>query len=332
MQSQPMKERQHIAGFDFIRPIAAFSVVWIHGCAGSYWTSALNPLNDYAVPVFIAISMFLFAWQIIGKGKRNFGEMVVTRFKRLMIPFFIWTFIYLGIRIFKARFIHEPFEMDWVQIFLFKGSCYQLWFLPNLLYLSILFFPVLYIANRNRKLTNTILLLVVVIAAVVLWFTPADIREADWFTRHIMLYFVPSVVSAGIGMLFYVNFDSIRSGYGRNMRIIIPVAAILLFFAQLVFPHVLTGLAFVAVLFPWLLFQGNYSYPMMLPLARNSMGIYLIHGIFLEGFKSVMQLIHHPIKGLPLTLGSIIVTYLLSFLFSEILSRSEILKKYLMGN
>ncbi|WPQ65731.1 acyltransferase [Chitinophaga sancti] len=327
-----MNDRQHITGFDFIRPIAALSVVWIHGCAGSILTKRLNPLNAYAVPVFIAISMFLFAWQIIGKGRRNFREMLVTRIQRLMIPFFLWTLIYLGIRIFKARFIHEPFEMKWIETFVFKGSSYQLWYLPNLFYLSLLFFPLLNVAVRNRKIANVVIFFIVCISAIVLWYTPSDIKQADWFTRHILLYFVPSLISASIGMLFYINYEKVKEMYGTSLYILVPIWAVALFFAQLFMPHVLTGLAFVAVLFPLLLFQVNGSYPGMMALSRNSMGIYLIHGVFLEGIKTGMQLIHHPVQGLVLTLGSIIVTYLLSFGVSEILSKNDILRKYLMGN
>jgi len=312
-----MTARKYIPGFDFIRPIAAFSVVWIHGCAGSYWTRELNPLNNYAVPVFIAISMFLFT----GQSRRSFGEMAGTRFKRLMIPFFIWTIIYLGIRLFKAKFVHEPFEIDWVQTFLFKGSSYQLWYLPNLFYLMLIFFGIL----RYPK----IIPLITIAAAVILWFTPVDIREADWFTRHIMLYFIPSLVSSGIGILYALNYKKMEKHYNR---IIIPILCVTAFLAQYFIPHVLTGLLFVAVLFPFLLFQADIKYPFMMQLSKNSMGIYLIHGVFLEGIKTGMQLVHHPIKGLVLTLGSIIVTYILSFLVSDMLSKREVLRKYLMGN
>ncbi|SFE02884.1 Peptidoglycan/LPS O-acetylase OafA/YrhL, contains acyltransferase and SGNH-hydrolase domains [Chitinophaga sp. CF118] len=327
-----MTVRKYIPGFDFIRPIAAFSVVWIHGCAGSYWTRELNPLNNYAVPVFIAISLFLFATQVISKGQTDFGEMVVTRFKRLMIPFFIWTLIYLGIRLFKSKFIHEPFEIDWVQTFVFKGSSYQLWYLPNLFYLLLLFFGFLRMAGKHRGIANIVLSVMIIAVAVVLLYTPADIRTAPWFTRHIMLYFLPSLISSGIGMLYYINYNSIEKSYGNTARIIMPILCVVAFVAQWLIPHVLTGLIFVAILFPFLLFQANIQYPFMKQLSKNSMGIYLIHGVFLEGIKTAMQIVHHPIKGLALTLGSIIITYVLSFIVSDLLSRREVLRKYLMGN
>lgn len=327
-----MNDRQHIPGFDFIRPIAAFSVVWIHGRFGSSWTEKLNPLNAYAVPVFIAISMFLFAWQIIGKKRRNFRDMLLTRIQRLIIPFFLWTLIYLAIRLFKARVVHEPFEINWVETLVFKGSSYQLWYLPNLFYLCILFFPLLNVAVRNRKIASVVIGFIVLLSAVVLWYTPADISRADWLTRHLFLYFVPSLISASIGMLFYINYENVEEKYGTSLQILVPVWAITLFFAQLFVPHVLTGLAFVAVLFPLLLFQLNGSYPGMMALSRNSMGIYLVHGVLLEGIKTGMRLIHHPVQGLALTLGTIILTYLLSFGVSEVLSRNATLRKYLMGN
>ncbi|GAA3952837.1 acyltransferase family protein [Chitinophaga oryziterrae] len=327
-----MNVKKYIPGFDFIRPIAAFSVVWIHGCAGSYWTRELNPLNSYAVPVFIAISLFLFSTQVISKGQTDFGEMAGTRFKRLMIPFFLWTFIYLGIRMFKAKFIHEPLEIDWVQMFVFKGSSYQLWYLPNLFYLMLLFFGFLKIAARHSVFANIFLSVMIVVVAVILWYTPEDITTAPWFTRHIMLYFLPSLISSGIGMLYYINYDKIANSYGLAAKIIIPVLCVITFFAQYLLPNVLTGLLFVAVLFPFLLFQADFKYPFMKQLSKNSMGIYLIHGVFLEGIKTAMQITHHPIKGIVLTLGSIIITYILSFIVSEILSKSDVLRKYLMGN
>lgn len=316
-----MTVRKYIPGFDFIRPIAAFSVVWIHGCAGSYWTRELNALNNYAVPVFIAISMFLF----ISKRPADFGEMATTRFKRLMIPFFIWTLIYLVIRLFKSKMVHEPFEIDWIQTFVFKGSSYQLWYLPNLFYLMLLFYGLI----KHPRVAGVVLMVLIVVTAVVLWFTPADIRTAHWFTRHIMLYFLPSLISSGIGMLYYIYYNRAEKHYNK---VIVPILCVIAFAAQYFIPHVLTGLLFVAILFPFLLFQANFKYPFMMQLSKNSMGIYLIHGVFLEGIKTVMQIMHHPIKGLTLTLGSIIITYILSFIVSDILSRREVLRKYLMGN
>jgi peptidoglycan/LPS O-acetylase OafA/YrhL len=258
--------------------------------------------------------------------------MAGTRFKRLMIPFFLWTLIYLGIRVFKAKFIHEPLDIDWVQMFVFKGSSYQLWYLPNLFYLMLLFFGFLKIAARHRAFANIFLSVMIVAVVVILWYTPEDIKTAPWFTRHIMLYFLPSLISSGIGMLYYINYDRVANSYGVAAKIIIPVLCVITFFAQYLLPNVLTGLLFVAVLFPFLLFQVDFQYPFMKQLSKNSMGIYLIHGVFLEGIKTALQITHHPVKGIFMTLGSIIITYVLSFIVSELLSKSDVLRKYLMGN
>ena len=57
----------HINGFDYLRVIAAFSVVWIHGCHTNSTMSELNILNNYAVPVFILVSIYLFGVKYDGK-------------------------------------------------------------------------------------------------------------------------------------------------------------------------------------------------------------------------------------------------------------------------
>jgi peptidoglycan/LPS O-acetylase OafA/YrhL len=327
-----MNNKQYFKGFDVIRPIAAFSVIWIHGCGGSYWMRLLNPLNEYAVPVFIAISMFLFTRQMTGPKHLTFREVLITRFQRLMIPFFLWTFIYLLIRYVKSRYLHDPMETNWPSTLLFKGSSYQLWFLPNLFYLGLLFYVLLKYARQYVQQTTIILTAIIIIAGIILYNTPPDIRQAHWLLRHTILYFVPSLISASTGMLYYLHYERLRDVYGNTVKVGMAVLCIGMFIAQLLIPHVLISLLFVAVLLPVLLFQCNIEYPFMQQLSKNAMGIYLVHGVVLEGIKTGMQLSGRPLQGLLLTLGAVIITYVVSYFISDILSRFAVLRKYLMGN
>jgi len=330
---QPIvKDKLYVKGFDLIRPIAAFSVVWIHGCETNLWTKKLNGLNEYAVPVFIAISFFLFASQVAGGRLQSFNEMASARFKRLMIPFFIWTLIYLGIRYAKSVYMKEPFELSPVQMFLFKGSSYQLWYLPNLFYLFLIFFPFLKVAGQNVRKANLTLMTVVIIALVIIFSNNAGVQQADWFTKHLRLYFVPSLVSASIGMLYYLNYNTIKSRYDRTAQILVPILAGLLFIAQYFKPHLFVSFLFIGVLFAWVLYQVKVENRFMKRLSDNSMGIYLVHGIFLEGIKTGLGIAKHPVSGFLPTVLVIIVAYLLSFATSDIMSRNSILRKYFMGN
>ncbi|HEU4554236.1 MAG TPA: acyltransferase [Chitinophaga sp.] len=330
---QPIvKDKLYIRGFDLIRPIAAFSVVWIHGCETSFWTKRLNGLNEYAVPVFIAISFFLFTGQVLSGRLQHYREMAVARFKRLMIPFFIWTLIYLAIRYAKSMYLHEPFEVPLVSTFLFKGSSYQLWYLPNLFYLFLIFFPFLKVAGQNVRKANLTLMTVIIIALVIIFSNNAGVQEADWFTRHLRLYFVPSLVSASIGMLYYLNYNTIKSKYDGTARVLVPLLAALLFIAQYFQPHLFVSLLFIAVLFAWVLYQVNINSSFIKRLSDNSMGIYLVHGIFLEGIKTGLSVAKHPVSGFLPTVGLIVLVYALSFITSDVMSRNSTLRKYFMGN
>ncbi len=326
------KEKIYIKGFDLVRPIAAFSVVWIHGCETSIWTKRLNPLNEYAVPVFIAISFFLFAGQVLSGRLDSFKDMAMARFKRLMIPFFIWTLIYLAVRYAKAMFLHQPFEISPVETFLFRGSSYQLWYLPNLFYLFLLFFPFLKAARRDTRTASFALLTVIALAVMIIFSNNAAITQADWFTRHVRLYFVPSLVSAGIGMLYYLHYTSIQARYDKTAQSIAPLLAVGLFILQFFVPHLVVSLLFIAVLFAWLLFQAKTDSPFIKRLSDNSMGIYLVHGIFLEGIKTGLGIAKHPVSGFLPTVGLIVVVYILSYLTSALMSGNSVLRKYFMGN
>ncbi|GAA0543954.1 acyltransferase family protein [Chitinophaga japonensis] len=329
---QITKERLYVSGFDLVRPVAAFSVVWIHGCETSFWTKRLNGLNEYAVPVFIAISFFLFAGQVLSGRLQSFGEMAAVRFKRLMVPFFLWTLVYLGIRYAKAAYLHTPFEVSWMETFLFRGSSYQLWYLPNLFYLFLLFFPFLKVAKQHVRKANLTLATVIIIALVIIFSNNERITQADWFTRHVRLYFVPSLVSASIGMLYYINYDMLKERYDKAARILTPLLVLVLFVAQYFIPHLVVSLLFITVLFAWLLFQVRMENSFIKRLSANSMGIYLVHGIFLEGIKTGMNIVGHPVSGFAQTVGLIVGVYALSFLASEILSGNSFLRKYFMGN
>jgi len=330
---QPIvKDKLYVRGFDLIRPIAAFSVIWIHGCETSLWTKKLNALNEYAVPVFIAISFFLFAGQVVSGRLQHYGEMAAVRFKRLMIPFFIWTLIYLAIRYAKSAYLHVPFEVPLVSTFLFKGSSYQLWYLPNLFYLFLIFFPFLKIAGQNVRKANLTLMTVIIIAMVIIFSNNAGVQEADWFTKHLRLYFVPSLVSASIGMLYYLNYNTIKSRYDGTARVLTPILVALLFIAQYFKPHLFVSFLFIGVLFAWVLYQVKVDNRFIKRLSDNSMGIYLVHGIYMEGIKTGLGIAGHPVSGFAPTVGLIVLVYALSFVTSDIMSRNSALRKYFMGN
>ena len=50
---------KHISGFDYLRGLAAFAVVWIHASYTNDTLAYLSRVNTYAVPAFILMSIYL---------------------------------------------------------------------------------------------------------------------------------------------------------------------------------------------------------------------------------------------------------------------------------
>lgn len=50
---------KHISGFDYLRGLAAFSVVWIHASYTNNTLAYLSRVNTYTVPAFILMSIYL---------------------------------------------------------------------------------------------------------------------------------------------------------------------------------------------------------------------------------------------------------------------------------
>lgn len=104
-------KQQRLREFDFLRAFAALSVIAIHITAGFVQSSHLgylwNQAMRYAVPVFIILSGFLLYYVEIGRPKMSYTGFLQKRFKKILIPYLIWTFLYV---VFTNR--HEM--VDWI--------------------------------------------------------------------------------------------------------------------------------------------------------------------------------------------------------------------------
>ncbi|MCX7708285.1 MAG: acyltransferase [Clostridia bacterium] len=113
--------------FDFIRAVAALSVIAIHVTGIYVYSSraayAWNQAMRYAVPLFIILSGFLLAYSEVGKKNLSYSEFIQKRFKKIVIPYLIWTTIYV---LFNLRGHYKEAFSD---IYQFGGS-----FMKNILF------------------------------------------------------------------------------------------------------------------------------------------------------------------------------------------------------
>ena len=96
--------RQRMREMDFIRAISALSIVLIHITGVYTYTSRgayyINQLARFAVPVFILISGLLLP--LSGRdftGITGYLKFLSKRLKKLLMPYFIWSIIYILINI-----------------------------------------------------------------------------------------------------------------------------------------------------------------------------------------------------------------------------------------
>jgi Acyltransferase family len=145
-------------GIDCFRGLAAFAVVMIHAGgeiiyseSGSLqpdlWVKTLIQACQFAVPFFLATSFYFMVGKLL-KAPDQFSQTVFlsTRVTRLLIPYLLWSLIYLAFRAVKA--IQQPEGLaqlfqDPIFLIFFGGAGIHLYFLP-LLFTGSLVIPLLH--------------------------------------------------------------------------------------------------------------------------------------------------------------------------------------------
>ena len=162
-----MMKRQRLTGVDLFRGIAAYAVAVLHSgdettaTVVNYWAAEVRHFCGFAVPFFLATSFYL----IINKLYINGADYSLkSRMKRIVIPYFIWSIIYLFSRSVKFLISNKPEEFnklfsDPISIIFFGGAEVQLYFLPILLTGTILVRVAQYLLKNSIKVNIIFLLL-----------------------------------------------------------------------------------------------------------------------------------------------------------------------------
>lgn len=124
-----------------------------------YWTWNQCGLINIAMPMFVFISGYLFAF-LMGKGKYpTFGTLLKNKVKRLLLPSFVF-----GIIMMVATGDFHPFD-------LLRGGYWHLWFLPMLFWC----FIISYGAINKLRVNLYIFVLILVITFMFRFFPLSEI-------------------------------------------------------------------------------------------------------------------------------------------------------------
>jgi len=145
---------------DILRFTSILAVILIHtttrtlevnnlNVAALPWTLFLNQISRFAVPLFFMISGFVL--ELSNSNNANYFVYLKKRFSRIFIPYVFWSGIYY-------YFVYTKHNEDFLRALTTGSSSWQLYFIPSLLILYIIF-PLIhkFLKLLNNKWVLTIL-------------------------------------------------------------------------------------------------------------------------------------------------------------------------------
>ncbi|WP_053218140.1 acyltransferase [Virgibacillus senegalensis] len=163
MENDQIKQaspKKYFYELNFIRALACLCVVMVHVTANHYsingqtfnWaTLFLNQIARFGTPAFAIISGFLLYNQAINRGFK-LQKFVSSRFTKIVLPFVIWSIIYLIVRSYNFPWMQDGASIkEFVLYFLRGDSYYHLYFMIVVVQFYILF-PILQFATSKNWL------------------------------------------------------------------------------------------------------------------------------------------------------------------------------------
>lgn len=351
------KTDQRIHSFDFMRILAVCGVIMIHisadfvkdspvGSMNFLYGNLFNSLSRFAVPIFLMISGSLMLNQDKDLSTNKILKSALNIFSLLVA----WSLIYsIGYNIVKPIVFKDPISLSDFFDTLFNGH-YHLWYLFALVGLYALS-PILrfFIKRENATLIRNYLIFMVIVCFVVSFtneivniYTSTENIVSDYVSNFELNYIFEYLIYFILG--WYLNNIELS----KKARIAIYIGGII----GLVSTFVCAQIFFVpgaddtyfysndslnVFLYSVAVFVFIHSFfknrnltasRFVQQLSKLTFGVYLIHCIFLFGFK----LLFKNIAFAPLAMCAIFVTTVLaSFATVKIMSKIPVIKKLIRG-
>lgn len=274
-----MKSQRNLS-VDIIKFIAAFGVVIIHLAPSTAASDLLTQLFlAFAVPFFLLISLYFFIGKVVVASADQVFK--ISRWDRIMVPYFVWTIIYILMRLMKFRLVGKDIEINVIGSIFYGGGAVQLYFLPLLLLFQAQALSMILLFRSARW---RLIGICVALAAVVFGYVGSS-RGYFGFQGALKLGTVY------VAMSFLLGWTQITV-IGRQINVMIgwlifPLIACTVFLgyplsALGILQRPIIGYGVSALALNW---SFHSSSPVLRSLLTCSYGIFLAHFGFLECFE-----------------------------------------------
>lgn len=202
------KESKYIYSIDALRALAIMAVVLIHTTTRTLeksgyaldkvsWALLLNQLPSFAVMLFFMISGF--ALEHSYKENFNFVQYLKKRFNKIFIPYIFWSAIYYFL-------VYQKHSGSFLQDILTGDASYQLYFIPSLVILYLVF-PLVH--NIYKIIANKWVFTVLGLVEVYILYQDYYVKNLPFHTAINYVFFNYFVFIAG--MVASRNMDKLTS-------------------------------------------------------------------------------------------------------------------------
>ncbi|MEH2160644.1 MAG: acyltransferase family protein [Nostoc sp.] len=360
-------QNKRLLGIDLFRGIAAYGVVFIHGLGeiprNQNALLISNFFVAFCVPFFLVTSFYFSIKLLLSTSTSNYLN---NRLKKIIIPYFAWTVIYLLARLFGwligNRESFEKLIADPINIIFFGASGVQLYFLPMLFCGTVAAIPVTKVFKNIQNISLLFLFLFLSIGLVELIVKAGNdfvLGEGiafkqiiyflsvsnSWLFQLMRLVFV--ILVWIIKCLPYIIFNIIINHYQsqkflqkyidicyqeKSIRLIILlipllISIIYIYNIQVIFWLIPYILLIYAIVISELISKSAPISWIAKKVGYLSFGIYLVHALITAGFLPVIAKFYPKIITIQLTVLILIVSSLLIFFISVMIIRLILLNK-----
>ncbi|MBW4538712.1 MAG: acyltransferase [Myxacorys chilensis ATA2-1-KO14] len=364
---QENSTNSRLLGIDWCRGLAAYAVVLVHsgdetwGLPISQEAIAFRLLFYFAVPFFLATAFYFLTRKSTIDLSSKFWK---SRIQRIVIPYVVWSVIYLIVRAIFFLAAHKPERLaelfqDPLGLVFFGRASYQLYFLPLLLAGTSLLLVAKYLVDRKINLLGLTVIAVGGIAVNQLIYTTGNgFQLGEGIAFASLLKWIPGGIGYAIARVILVEIvwaiwcvpyiftalilhRLLAKPESRLQPQPLTILFLVLFiltatFGKVWLPHSLQEVLVAYFLLLVGIFGSNHFKKSRLAasLGACSFGIYLIHPIPMNIVKVLLAKVF-PSLAQQVSIASMLAfsvsSFLLSWLIVSLLNRHKWLVKYVFG-